>query len=623
MAKRYSDDIKALARTLFIKRVTVPDIARETGVPRRTLSDWIEKDGWHDLVKTDDIEEAYNRRILTILSSKETLTPAQLNEIERLQTLLAKHQKIQGRIAAVTLPGDPDPIQMQAHHLQTSLPLDADHQAAVKAQHNAEVTGGRKKKKQKNDFSGISRDEILEKLKSKLFPYQWAEFQKLLNDPDNEKFRRRFYLKSRQIGWTFYCSAEAFALALLEGRNKAFLSASKNQSRLFKRYILAFAMEWFGVEVKGGDEVTIHTDHGPVTFWFLSTNSSTAQGPSGDVYLDEVFWIRDFEKLNKLAGAIASHKHYRKTYFSTPSVKSHDAYALWSGEEYQKVQEKRPHLPPFEMPNKKQLNLGHAANDGMYRKVITIHDAMAGGCNLFRLSDLEIENVPEVFRQLYECEFIDDQNSAFILNQLLGCAANDDRWHGFKPGAARPYGNRPVAIGYDPSRTRDWAEVVVLAIPTTAGGRFTLLERISMKNENWQFQAQSIKELCDRYNVVFIGIDCTGPGNGVFEQVQNFYPSATPIHYSVDAKTRLVLKAQAVISKDRIRWSADHVDIPMAFMAIRRQATGSGISYVAARDSKIGHADVAWAIMHALQVEDLTADTPNDKKTTVIISEAA
>jgi hypothetical protein len=91
----------------------------------------------------------------------------------------------------------------------------------------------------------------------------------------------------------------------------------------------------------------------------------------------------------------------------------------------------------------------------------------------------------------------------------------------------------------------------------------------------------------------------------------------------VDAKTRLVLKAQAVISKDRIRWSADHVDIPMAFMAIRRQATGSGISYVAARDSKIGHADVAWAIMHALQVEDLTADTPNDKKTTVIISEAA
>ena len=231
--------------------------------------------------------------------------------------------------------------------------------------------------------------------------------------------------------------------------------------------------------------------------------------------------------------------------------------------------------------------------------------------------------MPEVFRQLYECEFIDDQNSAFVLTQLLGCAANDDRWHGFKPGTARPYGNRPVAIGYDPSRTRDWAEVVVMSVPTTAGGRFTLLERISMKGENWQFQEQSIKELCARYNVVFIGIDCTGPGNGVFEQVQGFYPAATAIHYSVEAKTRLVLKAQSVISKDRIRWSADHKDIPMAFMAIRRQSTGSGISYVAARDTKIGHADVAWAIMHALQCENLTSDTPDDKKTTVIISEAA
>lgn len=617
MAKRYSDDTKALARSLFIKRATVPDISRETGVPRRTLYDWIEKDDWHNLVKHDDIEDAYNRRILTILNSPETLTPAQLNEVEKLEGLLAKHKKATTQTKVVQLPGEPNALQAEAHELQGQLTLDAAEKVA-----SAQPKKGRKKRV-KNDFRGIDRDTLLALAKKKLFRYQWVELEKLLNDPGNETFRRRFYLKSRQIGWTFYASLEAFVLALIDGRNKAFLSASKNQSRLFKRYILAFAMEWFEIEIKGGDEVTIQTDHGPVTFWFLSTNSSTSQGPSGDVYLDEVFWIRDFKKLNDLAGAIASHKHYRKTYFSTPSTKSHDAYQLWSGEEYQKVQEKRPHLPPFVMPNKKQLQKGCAANDEMYRKVITIHDAMAGGCDLFSLQQLEIENVPETFRQLYECEFIDDQNSAFVLNQLLDCAANDDRWHGFSPNQPRPYGNRPVAIGYDPSRTRDSAEVVVLALPTTPGGRFTLLERVTMIGENWQFQANTIKPLCEKYNVVFMGIDCTGPGNGVFEQVQAFYPAATPIHYSVDTKTRLVLKAQSIITKNRIRWSCEFTDIPMAFMAIRRQSTGNGITYVAARDKNIGHADVAWAIMHALQCEELTSDTPNDRKTTVAISEAA
>ncbi|MDP2548888.1 terminase large subunit domain-containing protein [Oceanobacter sp. 4_MG-2023] len=617
MAKRYSDDTKALARTLFIRRVKVPDISRETGVPRRTLYDWIDKDDWDNLVKTDDITEAYDRRILTILNKRETLTTTELNEVEHLQGLKAKHMKLSGQVAAVRLPGDPDPVSVMAHELQGNLTLDAADKAG------RPEPDKRKKKPVKNDFRGIDRDHILELAKKKLFKYQWLELEKLLNDPDNEEYRRRFYLKSRQIGWTFYASLEAFVLSLIDGNNKAFLSASKNQSRLFKRYILSFAMEWFGIEIKGGDEITIQTDNGPVTYWFLSTNSSTAQGPSGDVYLDEVFWIRDFEKLNKLAGAIATHKHFRKTYFSTPSTKSHDAYQLWSGADYQDIQEHRPNLPVFEMPTAKQLRAGYTSVDGMYRKIITIHDALAGGADFFDLHQLEIENIPAVFRQLYECEFIDDQNSAFVLDQLLGCAANDDRWHGFNSSAARPYGNRPVAIGYDPSRSGDKAEVVVLGLPSQSGGLFTLLERLSMHNEHWQYQADSIKSLCDKYNVVFLAVDRTGEGSGVFEEVCKFFPRATGIHYSVDVKIQLVLKAQSVIAKKRIRWSADYVDIPMAFMAIRRQQQGNVISFVAARDSKIGHADVAWAIMHALQCEGLTSDTPNDKKTTAVISEAA
>ena len=63
----------------------------------------------------------------------------------------------------------------------------------------------------------------------------------------------RNHLKSRQAGFTWYFAREALADALLTGRNKIFLSASKRQSLIFRDYIAGFADEWFGKEIKGQD----------------------------------------------------------------------------------------------------------------------------------------------------------------------------------------------------------------------------------------------------------------------------------------------------------------------------------------------------------------------------------
>ena len=87
-----------------------------------------------------------------------------------------------------------------------------------------------------------------------------------------------------------------------------------------------------------------------------------------------------------------------------------------------------------------------------------------------------------------------------------------------------------------------------------------MLEKITMVNQAWQYQAAVIKELCEKYNVEYIGIDLTGPGSGVFELVKNFFPRATPILYSIDVKTRLVLKGQEVIGNRRIEWDAGWSD---------------------------------------------------------------
>lgn len=115
-----------------------------------------------------------------------------------------------------------------------------------------------------------------------------------------------------------------------------------------------------------------------------------------------------------------------------------------------------------------------------------------------------------------------------------------------------------------------------------------------MARQIYIWQAERIRELVGRYNFRHIGVDVTGPGIGVFEQIRAFFPLATPINYSVQLKTQLVLKAKELIEAHRIKWDAGQNDIAHAFLTIRQGVTDSGqISYSASRTSATGHADVA------------------------------
>jgi hypothetical protein len=86
----------------------------------------------------------------------------------------------------------------------------------------------------------------------------------------------------------------------------------------------------------------------------------------------------------------------------------------------------------------------------------------------------------------------------------------------FAPFADNPFGSRPVWMGYDPSHTGDSAGCVVLAPPVVAGGKFRILERHQWKGMDFATQAESIRQLTEKYNVEYIGIDATGLGIGVF-----------------------------------------------------------------------------------------------------------
>lgn len=277
-------------------------------------------------------------------------------------------------------------------------------------------------------------------------------------------------------------------------------------------------------------------------------------------------------------------------------------YPLWTGDRYnERFKKKRVEFPDFEA-----MEAGVMCADNTWRKIITLTAAEKGGCDLFDIKELKLEYSPDEYRNLFMCHFVDDAQGVFRLADLEAAYVDSSEWKDFNPTASRPYGNFPVWGGYDPSRSRDDASFVIVAPPLVQGGKFRLLERHKWVNKTFSWQAAEIKRLTDKYNFAYIGVDVTGPGLGVIELVKEFYPRVTPILYSMETKTQLVLKAKDVIESQRIEWDASQTDVSHAFLTVKQTATkNGGMTYAANRTASTGHADAAFSIMHALHHEPI------------------
>ena len=128
-------------------------------------------------------------------------------------------------------------------------------------------------------------------------------------------------------------------------------------------------------------------------------------------------------------------------------------------------------------------------------------------------------------------------------------------------------------------------------------------------------QADFIKQIAARYNVTDIAIDTTGHGRAVFELVKRWFPTVRAIEYSVAVKTALVIKGQSLFRAGRVEFDQGWSDVMQAFMAIRPALTGSGkgVTYTASRNGQIGHADIAWSILHAFSNEPLDVAAAADR----------
>lgn len=577
---RYSEEVIFEARYLYLKKYSPQEIAKELGLNSpRPIYYWAEKYQWRNLLGESGVEELIALRIVTLIE-RENKTADELKELDQLieRDIQYKAQRAKKQKSVVENPNF-EPGQ-------------------------TEIIEQKPKKKRnqtiKNDISHVT-EEMFQPFLDSLFDYQHT-LRNAMAD-----YKVRILLKSRQIGATYYFAFEALENAIKTGDNQIFLSASKRQAEIFKTYIVKMAREYFGVELKGNPIILSNG----AELHFLSTNKSTAQGYHGHIYGDEFAWLRDFGDFYTVASAMATHKKWRETYFSTPSSKFHSSYAFWSGDMWKGADNKRKNVI---FPSEKAMhNGGVVCPDGAWRFIVDIHDALKGGADvLFDLEQLKQKYSSVAFRQLFECQWVDDAHSIFDVSKLLKCAVDISKWKDYHPAEIRPFASREVWCGYDPAHSFDGASFVVVAPPITDKEKYRVLERYQWHGQSYRYQAERIKEIYAKYNVTYIGIDTNGVGHGVYEMVRDFAGSkAKPILYTPESKAGLVLKVHDLVEHNLLEWNDEERDIPASFLMIKQSATASGnkITYTADRTAQNQHADVFWAISHAINKREL-----NDSK---------
>jgi len=558
------------ARTLYWMGWRLARISELLGIPKVTISSWKQRDKWDHASPIERTESALEARLIQLVM-KENKEACDYKEID----LLGRQMERAARIRRYQDGGNETDLNPKV------------------ANRNA----GPKKKPARNVITEEQGEKLRDRFMESLYDYQRVWYAA------GETHRIRNLLKSRQIGATWYFAREALIDAIETGRNQIFLSASKAQSHVFKQYIASFAAEE-EVELTGSP-IILPND---AALYFLSTNSRTAQSYHGNLYFDEYFWTQNFSELRKVASGMALHKKWRQTYFSTPSSINHEAYPFWNGDMFNRRRPKNEQAV-FALSHA-DLAAGALGPDKHWRQIVTVEDAIRGGCDLFDLDDLKLEYGPGEYENLLMCQFVDDTASVFPMSLLMRAMVDSwDVWSDYHPFALRPFGDRQVWIGYDPSLTGDSAAMVIVAPPETPTGKFRVLEREQFRGMDFNSQAQAIRNASLRYNVTHIAIDATGMGHGVLELVRQFFPAAEAINYSVETKTGLVLKGLDTFNKGRIEFDASWVDMAQSFMAIRKTTTDSGrqMTFKADRSAAVSHADLAWATLHALYHEPLSA----------------
>lgn len=432
------------------------------------------------------------------------------------------------------------------------------------------------KKRKKRNF--ISLNDVKNHDRPHFYPHQEAFLQ--------NTSRVRMCLKSRQVGFSYAIAYERLIVALETGKNQIFISGSQRQAMSLQKYIKMFARNLFGIELIGTNEIEINTEHGAVHLYFLANNPDTAQSYHGDLIIDEMAWIPRLKEMLRVAKPMAIQKQYTQTFITTPSFKTHFAYEIWKGE--------------------------NGFYENMFRYEINLQDAIKLGYDLIDQNDVRQEYEEADIEVLFDVNWIDDIESYIPSSLIEACLVDEAETH---------YKGGQCFLGYDPSRTRDSAALVVLERRllkiinpekhrNEKGWHFVIVNHQKLINKSSTAQAKCIEEAVKNYNVTHVGLDRTGMGWAVWDQLDRSLCRFKAIDYSLERKTELVTDTRTQMEQKQLVFSAEDRVMIKSIAKVRRCGTeGNRLTFKTDRkkdkDDKnlsLGHADSFWALTHALHV---------------------
>ncbi len=98
----------------------------------------------------------------------------------------------------------------------------------------------------------------------------------------------------------------------------------------------------------------------------------------------------------------------RRTYFSTPSTETHEAYAYWNGDRWN--EKKASHKRQRFSVDWKTLHNGLICPDRTWRQIVTLEDVVNHGWKHTDIDEIRDENTEDEFLNLYMCEFVREGN---------------------------------------------------------------------------------------------------------------------------------------------------------------------------------------------------------------------
>lgn len=366
--------------------------------------------------------------------------------------------------------------------------------------------------------------------------------------------------KSRQVGISESIALSGLLDVLFKNENVFFVSRSLRQSTslMDKFYKWLSIFEDSGIVIPRSTQSRTECKINGVDVQSLTSNATTGEGFTGNVYLDEfALHVNDEQLYRSLFPTITM--GYSLTIVSRPFGCQNKFYEIWNGEGKYK---------------------------DFKRFQISMYDAIKQGLK----ADIKLlrDNIDEEgWKENYECTFLDETTAYFTHKLLTECSKDYT-----KQIEGKKY------IGIDIGRTNDLTSVITLVQDTD--NTYWLIDKTTFKNKAFQDQKLLISEIIDKHKPEKVYADKGSVGYQLVEDLERDYKCVEGVTMTNDLKMEAFTNLKKQLELKKLWLPIDDTDLRTELHSIKRDYSAGGkLLFTAQRTSK-GHSDSAFALALAI-----------------------